>query len=62
MAQTSKNGSSLRPPRHDPRDESWKTAPSRESTHDDPEGENQRIERESKRLENTPGADDNDKK
>jgi hypothetical protein len=62
MAQTSKNGSSLRPPRHDPRDESWKTAPSRETTHDDPDGENQRIERESKRLENTPGAHEDDEK
>jgi hypothetical protein len=55
MASTSKNGSSLRrvPPR--PEDEAWKTAPSRETTHDDPTGEDRRIERERKPLENAPG-------
>jgi hypothetical protein len=54
MASNSNNGSSLRPPRHDPREESWKTAPSRETTHD--EGEDARIERSRKQLENAPGS------
>jgi hypothetical protein len=54
MAANSKNGSSLRPPRPDRPSEAWKSAPSRETTHDDPDGENQRIERERKPLENAP--------
>jgi hypothetical protein len=55
MASTSKNGSSLRRPRSGVGDEGWKTAPSRETTHDDPAGKDQRIERRRKPLENAPG-------
>ena len=54
MASSSKNGSSLHPNRTD-LDEGWKVAPSRETTHDHPDGKDQRIERARKPLENAPG-------
>jgi hypothetical protein len=54
MATDSKNGSSLRPPRHDPKEESWKTAPSRETTHD--EGEDARLGHARKPMENAPAG------
>jgi hypothetical protein len=54
MASSSKNGSSLRKPTNRP-DEAWKTAPGRETTHDDPEGRDVRIATERRRLENAPG-------
>jgi hypothetical protein len=61
MASTSKNGSSLRPPRHDPDDESWKSAPSRETTHDDQQGKDARIDQNRRPLENAPtGHEEND--
>jgi hypothetical protein len=55
MASSSKDGSSLRKPRPERDDESWKTAPSRETTHDDPEGKDMRVGTERRRLENAPG-------
>jgi hypothetical protein len=63
MAATSKSGASLHPPRPERSSEAWKSAPSRETTHDDPEGENQRIERARKPLENAPrkAPEDRDK-
>jgi hypothetical protein len=54
MAKSSSNGSSLRPPRHDPKEESWKTSPSRETTHD--EGEDARIDQKRKPMENAPAG------
>jgi hypothetical protein len=56
MAHDSKKGAPLRPLQHGPDDEAWKTAPSRETTHDDPEGKDARIERKRKPLENAPGT------
>jgi hypothetical protein len=53
MAHSSKTGSSLRKPRDD-RKEAWKTAPSRETTHADPEGTDAKINRTRKPLENAP--------
>jgi hypothetical protein len=56
MASSSKDGSSLRPNRTGPEGEAWKTAPSRETTHADPGGKDQKIERARKPLENAPGS------
>jgi hypothetical protein len=53
MAHSSKNGSSLRPA--GPTREAWKHAPSRETTHDDPQGHDAALERKRKPLENAPG-------
>lgn len=61
MASSSKNRSSLHPPRHRPaEDDAWKTAPSRETTHDDPAGKDRRVEQKRKPLENAPGKADPD--
>jgi hypothetical protein len=56
MAKSSTKDPPLRPPRHSPEQEAWKTAPSRETTHDAPDGRNARIERQRKPLENAPGT------
>jgi hypothetical protein len=55
MASISKNGSSLRKPHPERDDESWKTAPSRETTHDAPDGKDIQVDTERRRLENAPG-------
>ena len=60
MASTSKSGSSLHREEQRPGGEAWKTAPSRETTHDDPAGKDQRIERARKPLENAPRRRGND--
>jgi hypothetical protein len=55
MAKNSSDGSSLRKPGRGGNDEGWKTAPSRETTHDDPAGKDAAIEKGRKPLENAPG-------
>lgn len=54
MASTSPNGSSLRKPGRGTNDEGWKDAPSRETTHDDPDGKDREIEAGRRPLENDP--------
>jgi hypothetical protein len=56
MAKTSHDGSSLRKPGRGGNDEGWKSAPSRETTHDDPAGKDAAIEKGRKPLENAPGV------
>ena len=55
MASTSKNGSSLTRRRDKERDEVWKAAPSRETTHNHPHGKDEATRRVRKPLENAPG-------
>jgi hypothetical protein len=57
MAKGSSDGSSLRKPGRAGSDEKWKTAPSRETTHDQPGSKDVEVEKARKLLENAPGLE-----
>ncbi len=57
MASKSNDLQSLRPAKEAQGSESWKDAPSREVTHDRPDGKDQIVEAARKPAENAPGTE-----
>jgi hypothetical protein len=57
MASSSKSGASIHPGRGKERtpEEAWKNAPSRETTHADPQGGDAQVRKWRKKDENAPG-------
>jgi hypothetical protein len=60
MASTSKKDGPHRPkkPGSSVADEAWKNAPSRETTHDEPDSRDAQVERQHRKDENTPRKSD----